>query len=135
VRIATIGYQRRTPAELVGALVAAGVTRLIDVRAVPASRKRGFAKTPLAAALAAAGIEYVHVRAAGNPFRAAAGWREPYRAYLAEHPAVVDEVIALAGVVPGLAALLCVEHDVADCHRGVLADAIRDRTGATVLDL
>ena len=133
MRIATIGYQRRSPAELVDALVAAGVTRLIDVRAVPASRKPGFAKARLAAALAAAGIEYVHVRAAGNPFRKRAHWREPYRAYLADHPAIVDEVIALAS--PGLAALLCIEHDAGECHRAELAAAIRDRTGATILDL
>ncbi|MBA3393051.1 MAG: DUF488 domain-containing protein [Deltaproteobacteria bacterium] len=45
------------------------IDRVIDVRDLPLSRRRGFSKTPLATALTAHGIEYVHLRQAGNPFR------------------------------------------------------------------
>ena len=40
---------------------------MIDVRALPLSRRPGFSKSPLKAALAEAGIEYVHLKALGTP--------------------------------------------------------------------
>jgi hypothetical protein len=43
------------------------VTLLLDVREPPLSRRKGFSKTPRAAALAAAGIEYRHERTLGVP--------------------------------------------------------------------
>jgi hypothetical protein len=46
---------------------AAGVERLIDVRELPISRRRGYAKSALAQAMADVGVEYVHIRALGNP--------------------------------------------------------------------
>ena len=60
-RIFTIGYEGATQAELVAALQQAGVARVIDVRAVPLSRKPGFSKNVLAAGLKEAGIDYVHL--------------------------------------------------------------------------
>jgi len=39
MRIFTIGYEKATQAELIAALEAAGVKRVIDVRAVPLSRR------------------------------------------------------------------------------------------------
>ncbi len=67
MRIFTIGYEGATVAALLAALTQAGVERLIDVRALPVSRRPGFSKTPLSAALAEAGIDYVHLRALGTP--------------------------------------------------------------------
>src|SRR5215208_2853638 len=59
----TIGYEQHAePSSLVDALRTAGVRRLVDVRELPLSRRRGFSKTALAAALATAEIEYQHVR-------------------------------------------------------------------------
>ena len=56
-----------TVGEFLAALQAAGVERVIDVRALPLSRRPGFSKTPLRAALAEAGIDYVHLKALGTP--------------------------------------------------------------------
>ena len=42
MHIFTIGYEGATQAELIAALQKAGIQRLIDVRAVPLSRKPGF---------------------------------------------------------------------------------------------
>ena len=45
----------------------AGVGLLIDVRAVPQSRKPGFSKRQLAAGLDEKGIAYVHLQGLGTP--------------------------------------------------------------------
>src|SRR3954462_12290991 len=57
-RIFTIGYEGATQDEVVAALQQAGVSLVIDVRAVPLSRKPGFSKNVLAAGLKDAGIDY-----------------------------------------------------------------------------
>jgi uncharacterized protein (DUF488 family) len=44
-KLVTVGYEWRSLGELVDALRAAGVERLIDVRELPLSRRRGFSKT------------------------------------------------------------------------------------------
>ena len=46
-RIFTIGYEATTMAEFLAALQAAGVERVIDVRALPLSRRPGFSKIVL----------------------------------------------------------------------------------------
>src|SRR5947199_5731473 len=67
MRIFTIGYEGATVAEFLAALQDAGVERVIDVRALPLSRRPGFSKTPLRLALEEVGIEYVHLKALGTP--------------------------------------------------------------------
>src|ERR1035437_2802635 len=65
--IATIGYEGSTIDDFVVALLHVSIDVLIDVRDLPLSRKKGFSKNQLAGALAAAGIEYVHLRGLGDP--------------------------------------------------------------------
>src|SRR5688572_24038191 len=65
--IFTIGYEAATMRDFIAALESASVERIIDVRALPLSRRPGFSKTPLRGALAEAGIDYVHLRALGTP--------------------------------------------------------------------
>ena len=48
-KIFTIGYEQATQAQVIGALKAAGVELVIDVRAVAASRRAGFSKGVLVA--------------------------------------------------------------------------------------
>src|SRR5258707_759886 len=76
-----VGYEGRTVDELVAHLVAVGVSRLIDVRLTPISRKRGLSKTALGAALADVGIEYEHRRELGNPKTNRAGFTGPPAAW------------------------------------------------------
>ena len=52
--LATIGYERAAMEDFLAALGLARVRVLVDVRAVAASRRKGFSKTALAEALAAA---------------------------------------------------------------------------------
>lgn len=116
----TIGYEGREPDELVAILEAARIELLVDVRELPLSRKRGFSKTPLSSAMKAAGIDYVHLRAAGNPFRKAADGLARYRATLDR--SVVDQVAGVAR--ERRAALLCFCREASTCHRGVLASRV-----------
>ena len=67
MHIFTIGYEATTMGEFLAALSDAGVKRVIDVRALPLSRRPGFSKSPLKAALTEAGIDYVHLKALGTP--------------------------------------------------------------------
>ena len=128
MRIFTIGYEGVTQAELVATLRQAGVERVIDVRALPNSRRPGFSKTSLKNALAEAGIDYVHLRALGTPAAgreaARAGRRsELERIYAGqlETPEAMAEgakMLELAKDKPS--ALLCYERDPACCHRTLL---------------
>ena len=128
VRIFTIGYEGATMADFIAALTSAGVERVIDVRAVPNSRRPGFSKTPLRNALAESDIDYIHLRALGTPAagRAAAraGRHEDLeRIYagqleLPEAIAKGAQMLALAAEKPSV--LLCYERDPKHCHRTLL---------------
>ena len=131
----TTGYeQHKTPDALVRALVAAGVVRLLDVRELPLSRRRGFSKTRLAAALADAGIVYEHQHALGNPkplrdlYRAGRqGEGEAgYRAHIRNGSSwAVDELAGLLAGVP--TCLLCFEADHRHCHRQLIVEELAAR--------
>lgn len=132
VRIFTIGYEGVTLGEFLIALEQAGVERVIDVRAVPNSRRPGFSKTPLRNALAEARIGYVHLRALGTPAagRAAAraGRHDDLKRIYAGHlelPEAIAEsaqMLDLARERPSV--LLCYERDPAACHRTLLLNAV-----------
>jgi uncharacterized protein (DUF488 family) len=132
MRIFTIGYEGATVAEFLAALQKAGVERVIDVRAVPNSRRPGFSKTPLRNALAEAGIDYVHLRALGTPADGRAAARagrkdELKRIYAGQLE--LPEAIAETGKMLDLSrekpsALLCYERDPAACHRTLLLEAV-----------
>jgi uncharacterized protein (DUF488 family) len=141
MRIFTIGYEGITQAEFLAALSQAGVKRVIDVRAVPNSRRPGFSKTPLRNALAEAGIDYVHLRALGTPAdgRAAAranrheDLKRIYSGQLELPEAIAEsaQMLELAREKPS--ALLCYERDPAGCQRTLLLKTVA--RAAEVVDL
>src|SRR6059058_5692354 len=141
MRFFTIGYEGTTVAEFVAALRNAGVERVIDVRALPLSRRPGFSKTPLSGALAEAGIEYVHLKALGTPAEGRSAARAGRHADLERIYAgqlELPEAIAQSAQMLDLArekpsALLCMERDTAHCHRTLLLDAVA--ADAEVIDL
>ncbi|MBC6416521.1 MAG: DUF488 domain-containing protein [Rhodospirillales bacterium] len=146
-RILTIGYEGAAIEDFCATLKAAAVRTLVDVRAIPVSRKRGFSKTSLAQACAEAGIAYLHLSALGNPKpgREAAkrGDREAFRRIYREH---LEGQVAQAGLVAALevasgstellmgapACLLCFERDPADCHRAIVACEMARRGGLSI---
>ncbi len=106
-KIFTIGYEATTMADFLSALKVAGVERVIDVRALPLSRRPGFSKTSLAASLREAGFDYVHLKALGTPKR---GRDAAKKGDVATLTAVYDEQLELpeaqaqAAIMLGLAA-------------------------------
>lgn len=132
MRIFTIGYEATTMREFLAALQGAGVQRVIDVRALPLSRRPGFSKSPLRHSLEEAGIDYVHLKALGTPAEgrsaARAGRQQDleriYSGQLELPEAIVQaaQMRELAGERPS--ALLCYERDPACCHRTLLLDAV-----------
>ena len=95
----TLGYQGVDIDTYVQKLKAAGVGIVADVRETPWSHKRGFCKNILSTELSKAGIEYVHVKSAGNPKanrRTAPDLAEclrRYRYYLDENPTGISDLI------------------------------------------
>ena len=139
--IYSIGYEGATQDEVIAALRDAGVRRVIDVRQLPLSRRPGFSKASLRAALAEAGIDYVHQKALGTPKpgrdAAKKGDRATLEAVYAgqlELPEAQVEAArmrALATEMPS--ALLCFERDPRVCHRTLLLAA--EGEGRAVIDL
>lgn len=132
--LVSIGYEGRDIEELITHLRGAGVSVLVDVRLTPLSRKPGLSKRRLADALASAGIAYVHLRELGNPkdnrdgFRAGdPDARERFRQLLsgADADRAMRHVSELLD--NDVVALLCYEQDHAQCHRGLVADALAER--------
>ncbi|MES2095433.1 MAG: DUF488 domain-containing protein [Pseudomonadota bacterium] len=139
--IFTIGYEATTMDDFLAALTAAGVEQVIDVRALPLSRRPGFSKTSLAASLADRGIGYVHLKALGTPKpgRDAAkkgDWRTMERIYagqleLPEAQAQAARLRDLAMEKPS--AVLCFEREAHHCHRTMLLREVD--MGMPIVDL
>ena len=135
--VGSVGYERYRDVDDFARLLAdAGVERLIDVRELPISRRRGFAKTALGNALGDQGVEYRHLRALGNPkeFRdlyksgSVEAGRAGYQRFLLDNRE--DELRGLETVLrEKRSALMCVEHDENVCHRQVIFEVLRDRVG------
>jgi len=131
MRIFTIGYEATTMPEFLAALRDAGVERVIDVRALPLSRRPGFSKSPLRAALAEAEIDYVHLKALGTPAdgrqAARAGRQEDLERIYADQLELPEAIVAAEQmrelVEERPSALLCYEREPARCHRSLLLSA------------
>ncbi|MGE0874004.1 MAG: DUF488 family protein [Burkholderiales bacterium] len=131
--IFSVGHGNRSSEALLHVLSEAGIRRVVDVRAVPRSRRHPhFGYGPLGAALQAIGIEYEwRGKPLGGLRRAAddsrhAGLKEPaFRAFAAHM-----EGAAFRAAASGLAAvaalrpvcMMCAERDPAQCHRALIAD-------------
>jgi len=135
--VGSVGYERYRSVEDFACLLArAGVERLLDVRELPISRRRGFAKSALATALAEHSVEYIHIRSMGNPKE----FRDLYKSgKVAEGRAGYEELLAnertqdlreLAMTIQEKrSALMCVEDNEDVCHRQVIFAALRDEVG------
>ncbi len=139
----TIGYEGTTVDRVLAALRQAGVVHLVDVRAVPSSRKPGFSRRQLEAAAVEAGLLYTHLRALGTPKPGrdaarrgdAATMHRFFGAHLKapEPQAELARAVAISREAP--VCLLCFERDHTMCHRDILAGLIGAGTGARVTHL
>jgi len=128
-KLCTIGYEGAALDGFLSALGRARISLVIDVRAVAVSRRKGFSKTALTAALAANGIDYLHLRDLGDPKpgREAAregrmaDFRRIYRAHLSKVAARVALAEASEAATQHAACLLCYEAEPNGCHRSIVA--------------
>lgn len=128
----SLGYEGRDQPGLIAELHARGVAVVADVRLNAVSRRPGFSKTALRTGLAAAGIDYRHFRALGNPKNNRApfhgGQLDRGRAVFAgllDRPAPAAELAELAELVRARrTAVLCFERDERSCHRQVILDRL-----------
>ena len=136
VNLYTLGYQGVDVPTYVQKLKAAGIGVVADVRETPWSHKRGFCKNILSIELSRAGIEYVHVKSAGNPkenrrtARDMAECLKRYSHYLRDNPAGIADLIQVVLTAASrnqAVRLTCFEKDANDCHRSILEDAMRRR--------
>jgi uncharacterized protein (DUF488 family) len=139
----TIGYEGCTIDDVLAELKTASVKLLVDVRAVPQSRKPGFSKRQLAAGLDASGIAYVHLQGlgtpkpgrdavrAGHPERMEPIFREHMRSDRAQAELAQAKVLARERRV----CLLCFEQDPMTCHRRFVAEMIADETAQPIVHL
>ncbi|MCK9917885.1 DUF488 domain-containing protein [Microbacteriaceae bacterium K1510] len=140
----TIGYEQAKPAAVLDELKQAKVDTLVDVRAVAASRRPGFSKRQLAAAVDDAGIAYVHLQKLGTPAEGRQAARAGDRAMLtriyekhikkAEPQAELEELVGLIKSGKRIA-LLCYCRDPATCHRSRIVAHVKDRMRVKVEDL
>jgi uncharacterized protein (DUF488 family) len=140
----TIGYQKLFPQTLVAELEAARIARVLDVRLRPQSRRPGMSKTRLANLLAEHGIAYEHRRELGTPLEIRGLYRAghsgaaaaAYRDHVESHATHELDSLAASLTDGPRTALLCLEENPAECHRRVLAEALRSRlAGLEVVDL
>lgn len=131
MRAYSIGYSGKSIGSFVETLQAAGVTALVDVRHLPASRFRPeFSKRNLRDRIESSGIQYLHKRELGIPsaVRRAHGYPNHsndlwdwYEAEVLEtHLGDLDWIPQETDTI----AVMCVESDPEKCHRTVLARAL-----------
>ncbi len=134
VAVFTIGHSTRTLADFLHLLQAHQVTRLVDVRTIPRSRRNPqFNKESLPADLRSAGLSYQHMPGLGGlrhalPDSLNKAWRNlSFRGY-ADYMQTADFRKNLLGLI-SLAqkervALMCAEAVPWRCHRSMIADAL-----------
>jgi uncharacterized protein (DUF488 family) len=152
-QVATIGVYGFSAETFLGALRAAGVPRVLDVRQRRGVRGPEYAwanSRRLQAALADAGVDYEHhpelaptteLRQLQYAEDARQGVGKRSRSVLA--PAYVErytreilDPVDLSELVPRLpAALMCVERDPEACHRSLVAARLAEEYGVTVVHL
>lgn len=140
MRIFTIGYEGADIHDFIETLDVLKVSRVIDIRDVPASRRRDFSKNILRDHLEQVGISYSHFKALGDPKEGRdamrAGKKEIFLKIFGDHiqkpeaQKALDEVTEIA--LDETSILLCYERSHKDCHRSIVATELERRGEFTV---
>lgn len=140
----TVGYQGRTIEGFIDNLHANNISCILDVRALPLSRKPGFSKTILAQKLNQAKIKYVHLGGLGAPkslrddLKSTGDYSAFFKKmniYLTGKKDAIEE--AYRYVTHRRCCLMCFEQLAAQCHRKIVAKKIkgRDKNGLQIKHL
>lgn len=132
----TIGYEGREIDEFINRLKSFDVTRLVDVREIPLSRKKGFSKTILGQRLKDERIEYIHEKLLGSPAeirnKLKSDWDydyffKAYKKHLSRNMDAVEKIHQF--LFDGVACIMCFERFPEKCHRSIVADKIKEVDG------
>jgi len=132
----TVGYEGATVDGFISNLQANNINCILDVRAVPLSRKPGFSKTQLAGRLNRVEIEYIHLAELGTPkdirdklksTRDYSTFFEKMERYLAGKKDAIEQ--AYNHVMSSRCCLMCFERLADQCHRKIVAEKIKSTNG------
>lgn len=138
----TIGYEGLSIGEFRSLLAEHHIHSVIDVRALPLSRKFGFSKNILSAYLDQAHCDYIHMRNLGCPqtiryqYKKDSNWKRyavAFNAYLATQS---DAILQLSKFVKQAnCALLCYEADASFCHRSLIANKLNAHNNINIVHI
>ena len=143
ITLFTIGYEGAELDQFLATLTDAGVTHVVDIRDVPASRKRGFSKGALSLALESRAINYTHLKALGDPKPGREAMRrDDYNTFLDIYSAHVEQPAAKVALMDAAnialsqpSVLLCYERDPKHCHRTLVAGMMKELASFTIRHL
>lgn len=142
MKVFTLGYEKRNVSEYISTLNAANVKILIDVREIPWSYKRDFCKVRFSEALRNAGIEYIHLKALGNPKSIRKAGKDTaeilktYSAYLKKTDAGIDALLEIFNYAKKKklnVCLTCFERDSSCCHRSIITDHVHPKINGLIV--
>jgi uncharacterized protein (DUF488 family) len=131
IELMTIGYEGLSTRDFFDVLKRCRVSMIVDVRELPISRKPGFAKSALSAALDKHGIKYQHLVELGCPRDVRHDYREDenwarytrrFKAYMETQDEAIERLIGWTR--EDRCCLLCFEEDYNFCHRSYIAEQV-----------
>jgi len=131
IELMTIGYEGLSTRDFFDVLKRCRVSMIVDVRELPISRKPGFAKSALSAALDKHGIKYQHLAELGCPrdvrhdYRKDEDWARytrRFKSYMETQDKAIERLIDW--VREERCCLLCYEEDYNFCHRSYIAEQV-----------
>lgn len=133
--ILSIGYEKRKTDSFLETLAEHEIHAVVDVRQSAFSRRLDFRKNRLISLLNENGIEYFHLKSAGNPHRKLTNdlkkCLEMYYDYISDQPALVEEIATelneISGNFPRIA-MLCYEKCPTECHRTILLKTLKENS-------
>ncbi len=127
----TSGYEGVGLEDFIGQLKENNIQILIDIRERPLSRKKGFSKKSLTAALALENINYLHLKELGSPSELRKKLREDkdysyffdeFSSYLSSKKESLQEVLEV--IQNSIGCLLCYEKSHEECHRKLVVEEL-----------
>ena len=134
----TTGYEGKTIDTFLNRLKKHNIQRIVDVREIPLSRKKGFSKNSLREKLAKCNIDYVHFKSLGSPTHLRKKvyhdkdfvyFFNRYEKYL-EKCQIELETLYQA-INEKVSCLLCFENNPLNCHRSSVANRVSKLNGTS----
>lgn len=132
----TVGYEGTTIDIFIANLLMNNIDCILDVRALPLSRKPGFSRSELAQRLNGVKIQYIHLADLGSPkpIRQKLKLTRDYSTFFKKMDAYLNNKkdaieIAYKYVMNNTCCLMCFERLAAKCHRKIVAKKIKQQDG------